>query len=307
MTYAQYGLIQASDFNNLVGGSAANVSGQLNCVLGVGNRDVGYGQTTIGNVAQYDKIYATDWASMINKLNTVRQHQTGSGTGILAPTTGNLIQYISTLSSSITSAYSSRLSYASSGSTTTGSNFTDSITDPGGSTASAIIHRFITFGSSDQARYFFNAGGKITVVTSATANNSTNRSASIVTLLNTNFVSDSMYAISYSGRSGTGGSVTEITTGSTCGYYGAPSGASYTTVCAVHPSGYYTNDSLTLGVRNSGAAGSNGGNGNVVDLRFIIVSQADADALDVTVTTRVDITPPETTYLSNSWGTITIT
>jgi hypothetical protein len=244
---------------------------------------------------------------MINKLNTVRQHQTGSGTGISAPSTGNLIQYISTLSSSITSAYTSRLSYASSGSTTTGSNFTDSLTNPGGSLASTIIHRYVTFGSSDQARYFFNAGGKVTIVTSATNNNATARSASLVTLIGTVFVSDSMYAISWSGRSGTGGSVTEITTGSNCGYYGAPSGASYATVCAAHPSGYYSNDSLTLGVLNSGAAGSNGGNGSTIDLRFIISSQSDSDPLDVTITTRVDITPPETTYLSNTWGTITVT
>ena len=308
MTYASGGLIQASDFNGLAGGSAANVSGQLNCVLGTGRRDVGYGQTTVSNVAQYNKVYATDWASMINKLNTVRQHQTGSGTGISAPSTGNLIQYISTLSSSITSAYSSRLSYASSGSTTTGSNYTTPFTATGGSSGSVTITRTVTFASGDAARYFFNGGGRLTLVTSGTNNNATSRGDSIVTLLGTNFNSDSMYAITYGGRSGSGGTVnTNLTSGSTAGYYGSTTSPTYTTVCDITSSGYYSSDNLVYSAANNNPGPTtNQDNGNVLYLKLYLFSQSDSDALDVTVTTRVDITPPETTYLSNTWGTITV-
>lgn len=307
MTYASGGLIQASDFNNLAGGSAANVSGQLNCVLGTGFRDVGYGQTTVSNVAQYNRIYATDWASMINKLNTVRQHQTGSGTGISAPSTGNLIQYISTLSSSITSAYTSRLSYASSGSTTTGSNYTNNFTQTSGLSNFIEITRTVTFGTDQNARYFFNGGGRLTLVASATNNNATSRSGSIVTLVGTNFASDSMYAITYGGRSGSGGTVVEnITTGSTAGYYGA-SAPSYTQIVGINAGGYYSSDNLNFyTATNFVGPSSNGANGNIIYLKLYVYSQADADALDTTITTRVDITPPETTYLSNTWGTITV-
>lgn len=308
MTYATGGLIQASDFNGLAGGSAANVSGQLNCVLGTGRRDVGYGQTTVSNVAQYNKVYATDWASMINKLNTVRQHQTGSGTGISAPSTGNLIQYISTLSSSITSAYSGRLSYASSGSTTTGSNYNTAFTASGASSGTVTITRTVTFASGDAARYFFNGGGRLTLVASGTNNNGQSRGDSMVSLLGTNFNSDSMYAITYSGRSGSGGTAsTNLTTGSTAGYYGSSTSPTYTTVCAITASGYYSSDSLTFSTANNNPGPTtNEDNGNVLYLKLVLFSQSDAAALDVTVTTRVDITPPETTYLSNTWGSITV-
>lgn len=309
MTYSVGGLIQASDFNNFAGGSAANVSGQLNCVLGVGNRDVGYGQTTVSNVAQYNKVYATDWASLINKLNSVRQHQTGSGTGIGAPSTGNLIQYISTLSTSITNAYNSRLSYSTTGSTTTGSNFNNSFTASAGVDGYLLVDRQVTFASADAARYFFNAGGKLTLVTTATDNNGQSRSASMVTLVQTNFSSDSMLAISYSGRSGTGGTVSQnVTTG---GYYGASTSPTFTTICYINPTGYYTSDSLSFQTASSGTSGSNGDNGNVITLRLNLTSSSigstqPLDVLNVTITTRVDITPPETTYLSNTWGTITV-
>jgi hypothetical protein len=309
MTYASGGLIQASDFNNLAGGSAgANVSGQLNCVLGIGNRDVGYGQTTVSNVAQYNRIYATDWASLINKLNSVRQHQTGSGTGITAPSTGNLIQYISTLSSSITSAYSSRLSYASSGATTTGSDFNVSFLGGAGVSNFTTVTRTVTFGTDQNARYFFNAGGRLTLVASATNNNATARSTSMVTLLGTNFGSKSMYAITYGSRSGSGGTVNlDTTTGSTAGYYGASSSPTYTNHCLISPSGYYSSDQLEYSTATNFVGPSQyDANGNVIYLKLYLFSQADADALDVTVTTRVDITPPETTYLSNTWGSITV-
>lgn len=312
MTYATGGLIQASDFNNLVGGSAANVSGQLNCVLGVGNRDVGYGQTTVSNVAQYNKVYATDWASMINKLNSVRQHQTGSGSSITAPSTGNLIQYISTLSSSITSSYTSRLTYASSGSTTTGSNYTTNMTAPETSGNVSTITRTITFASGNAARYFFNAGGKLTLVVTANNNNATARSASIVTLCSTNFNSDSMNAITYSGRSGSGGTATvNLTSGSTAGYYGLTTSPTNRSVVTITSTSYYTGDYLQLTAASNGTQGSNADNGSVIYFNLTLFSSADgssqpADDLDVTITTRVDITPPETTYLSNSWGTITV-
>lgn len=304
MTYAQYGLIQASDFNNLAGGSAANVSGQINCVLGTGYRDVGYGQSTVGNVAQYNKVYATDWASMINKLNSVRQHQTGSGTGISAPSTGNLIQYISTLTSSITSAYNNRLTYASSGTTSTGSNFNDSFTAAGNALGTKSIVRTITFGSSDQARYFFNGGGQLKLVASATNNNGNDRSSSMVSLIGTNFVSDTLYAVSNSGRSGSGGSVAFQSTA--YGYYSVGSYPSFVIACTLNPSGYYSSDKLDFSAATGGTAGSNGGRGEVVYLQLALRSQIDTSPLDVTVTTRVDITPPETTYLSNTWGTITV-
>ena len=127
----------------------------------------------------------------------------------------------------------------------------------------------------------------------------------MVTLIGTNFVSKDVYAVSFSARSGTGGTVAADTTYG--GYYNAPTYPTFTSVCIINPSGYYSTDSLTLRTSASGTSGSNGDNGNIFRMRLVLSSQADQSPLDVTVTTRVDITPPETTYLSNTWGTITVT
>ena len=50
MTYAQYGTIQATDYNTLVGGDPTTTSGTLNAVWAIGGNDKGYGQTALGNV-----------------------------------------------------------------------------------------------------------------------------------------------------------------------------------------------------------------------------------------------------------------
>ena len=46
MTYTAGQLVQAADYNGFVGGNAANVSGQLNTILGLGYGNAGYGQPT---------------------------------------------------------------------------------------------------------------------------------------------------------------------------------------------------------------------------------------------------------------------
>ena len=91
MTYSSGGTIQASDYNNF--------ATQVNNIWGTGYGNVGYGQsTTLSAVSSQGTITATQWATMINTLNSVSKHQSGgSGTGISAPTAGNQINYLSTL------------------------------------------------------------------------------------------------------------------------------------------------------------------------------------------------------------------
>jgi hypothetical protein len=311
MTYAQGGLIQAADYNGLVGGNPTDVAGTLNRVWGVGQNDRGYGQTAVSQVSAGATVTGSQWASLINNLNSAYRHNTNSsGTGLAAPTTGNTILFISTLSGYITDIYNNRLSTTGSGTTTTfSSSYSQSAAGGVSSTGSAT--RTVTFSSVDQCRYFWNAGGTITFdVTSVTNNDGTSRSGSIVTLANTNFNAKTVRARSAAARTGTGGaSVTDVTAS---GFYNLTT--SYTTFVSIAGQTYpYTGDSLLYQLLTNGTAGSYSGNGNVITLFFQTTSgttgtgpSPTSDPMNVTVNYTITVTYPSTTYLTNSWGTATI-
>jgi hypothetical protein len=333
MSYASGGLIQATDYNNFVGTSPSSTANQLNTVWAVGNGQYGYGQTAIAQVSSTGLVTATQWASVINSLNSIYVHQSGSGTGITAPTAGSLITYLSTVSTSLSTAYSNHLNANSRGTTVTGSNFAGSMNDtqvPTTGTAqqaaySQTFTRTATFASADQARYFFNAGGRLNfVVSSVTNNDSTSRSADMATLAATNFTSFYIGSTTGSGITGTGATAT--TNATTLGYWGATTSAQTLSNLTSTTSGY-TSDSLTLTVQTNGVQGSNADNGTVVTFVLTLNSAARPtltapvwggvgtaptvntvvnDTINVTVNHRIDVIPPESTNLTNSWGTVTI-
>ena len=328
MTYASGGLIQATDYNGFVGTSPSSTANQLNTVWAVGNGNAGYGQSSLAQVSSAGTVTATQWASLINTLNSVYVHQSGSGTGLGAPTAGSLISYLSVLSGDITTAYSNRLTFATQGSTTTGTVFSPAETYTNlQATATFTITRTATFASADQARYFFNAGGQLNfVITSVTNNDSTSRSADMVTLTATNFGGLTAFrAGSNGGRTGTGGTVNTAAT--SIGYYGLTTSNQTLSQITSTTSGY-TSDYINLSVKSNGVQGSNADTGTVITFTLTLYSAARPtlaapgpntpgtgttvtnivvnDTINVTVNHRVDIVYPETTNLSNTWGTVTI-
>lgn len=75
MSYSQGGLIQASDYNSIVG-SNSTTAGTINYVLSTGNGQYGYGQTALTTVSQAGLVTATQWSTAIGKLNSLSAHQT---------------------------------------------------------------------------------------------------------------------------------------------------------------------------------------------------------------------------------------
>jgi hypothetical protein len=65
MSYAQYGTIAASDYNNLVGAAVGGTANVLNTVWATGSAGAGYGQTALANVATGDTVSASSWANLI--------------------------------------------------------------------------------------------------------------------------------------------------------------------------------------------------------------------------------------------------
>ena len=165
MSYAQFGQIQASDFNTLVGANPGSTINVLNTTWATGAASAGYGQTAEGNVTTGDVITATKWANLVNKTASAATHQGSSITSVTAPVAGGVITYLSAIPTNLTTIYTNKLNAATQSSTT--SNAVVS-----GATWSSIatFTHTATFANGDAARYFFNSGGQL-AITCAHANN----------------------------------------------------------------------------------------------------------------------------------------
>jgi hypothetical protein len=319
MAYSQGGLIAASDYNTFVG-SNNTTTGTLNYVWSTGNGQYGYGQTGVSAVSGAGLVTATQWASMINTMNSVSKHQSGgSGTGLTVPTAGTLVSYLSAISGNISTYNTNHLLFNSTqGTTTTGSVYSPNFTATNGAaTQTFTITRTATFSSGDAARYFFNSGGQLNfIITSTTNGDSTSRSGDLVTLLSTNFGSYTAFrATTGGGRSGTGGTLN--TNSTSIGYYSlTTSNQTLTQITSTTTS--YTSDYVIFAVKSNGVQGSNADVGTIITFTMTIYSAARTDGtpnsggsyfndtINITPNHRVDIVYPETTNLSNTWGTVTI-
>ena len=102
MTYAQFGLIQATDYNALVGGNPTTSSGTLNAVWATGGTTAGYGQTAEANVSVGDTVTSTKWANLVNFTSNSASHQGTSITAVTAPSSGGTITYLSAIPTNLT-------------------------------------------------------------------------------------------------------------------------------------------------------------------------------------------------------------
>lgn len=311
MTYASKNLVQAADYNGFTGGNAANVSGQLNTILGLGRGNAGYGQAAVGNVsAQSDLITATQWTTLVNGVNKVRKHQSGAGfTNLSTYTTGTIVNATNNISANLTTGYTNRLTFTAAGTTTTGATYSPNFTAPNDTSSRTFgLSRTATFASADQARYFFNAGGQINlVVTGVTNGGGTTRGASLATLAATNFASLKFLAANNGGRTGAGGTVSSSNTA--LGYYSATT-SNVAAIIIQGATSSYTSDTITCFMRTNGVQGSNADNGTTMTVSLELFSGAQSpafdDSINITVNHRVDVIYPSTTFLANTWGSVTI-
>lgn len=345
MSYSSGGLIEAVDYNTFAQGGASVDHGtaNINTIWGNGTGNKGYGQsTTLSAVAgsSTQSVTATQWATLLTRLNSILTHQSGSGSGITLPTTGATISYLSSLSSSISTAFSNRLSANSNGSDYSGTGWTSNwnVSSLNAQPSTYQITRTATFASADQARYFFNAGGKLIVTMSASNVRGGSKGDDWVSLLGTKF-SSHVFNNTTNARGGSGGTVTA--SDYNIGYWGlttsnqtmmtltsatatADYGGNYVSIGAKAghvsiPQGLYGDKGYVVTFTidfNDVAADTNtavtwttggyNGNGNGAS-GATSPSQGDFnDELNLNITTNITVRPPEETNLSNSWGTVSI-
>lgn len=312
MAYSQYGKIEATDYNStLVGATNSTVANRLNTTLGVGSSSKGYGQTPIPLVGTGNVVAPSNWNNLFTNLSAIASHQNTIITAPSSVTMGSRINHLSTLSSDITNTYINSLNAIAQGTTIT-NNADRTLGWINGVTAVHII----TFASGDAARYFFNAGGQITINCSVIGGTTpisalfSNLCAACGTIYISAMNSGTATIASglYSGITKVGGSGTPVTLLSNNGYYGLSTGDTEVfrqSAAGQTPSGY-AGSYISINIRSNGRQGSNGDAGSVITITTLL--DEIPDNLQVTGLTRVTCTlrPPSTTFLTASWGTPTI-
>ena len=311
MSYAQFGTVAAADFNTLAGGNPTTTSGTLNAVWATGGTNAGYGQTAVANVAVGATVAATSqWNALVSNTANAASHQGTSITAVTAPTSGGVITYLSAIPTNLTSIYNSRLNTSAQSGTTANTVTTASTW----SNVATFTHT-VTFTSGDAARYFFNGGGQLKI-TCSHANNTAginlllnNLASNVGTVVMSSPTSGSITVVgtSYNGITKVGGGGNAPTVSTNSGYYAMTTSNAtvFTQTASTGPSGYLATFIRVL-AKTNGTVGSNGDVGNVITLYTVWDEIPDGLVVGTGSTVTVTAVPPETTYLANTWGAITI-
>jgi len=298
MAYSSGGIIEATDFN-----LRAN---QINALWGTGSAGNGYGQsTTITTASASTVVPATDWSTLIARMNSIQNHQYGSGTGITSPTSGSVITYLNTVDTFITNMINSKYTYASFGAYTPGTANTNATSWFVSSTKTFTF----TFSSGDAARYFFNAGGRIGIQSNTNTITSSGAGATFWnSFVNTGFNYWTLGS-NASVHSGTVGTYTRNVYSSTNGYYNlTTTPTSYLTLVETGTGNTnYNNNVIDVKVAGGAPFGANSDNGSVIIVTLKLFDN-DTNPFGYTNTGTTTATPfviyPETTNLTSTWGTV---
>ena len=299
MTYASGGLIEAVDYNNF----AASV----NAIWGTGTGNAGYGQSTIlGTVTAGTTVSASTWATLIQRMDQIDQHQTATTTGIGQPTAGSLITYLSTITTTLNSLTTNRLnSYATSAAVTNAT-----ATNSTGWTTQAIKEVTLTWPNANAMRYYFNAGGYVvfscdhasTVLSGNTK--STDWDALIVAAGGARINAGNSARVN-----GFTGAVsgTPSVNNTALGFYQLTAGYQIITrQYSTTATGGYNLNYITYEAKLNAAASTN--TATVLSLKATL-TDASTDVANDTVTGSLVMGfnhyPPEVVYLSNTWGAVT--
>ena len=312
MAYAQFGLVQASDFNTFVGGNPTTTTNTLNAVWATGGSGAGYGQTAVANVTIGQTVAAASWAALVSNTASAASHQGSSITSVTAPVAGGTITYLSAIPTNLTTIYTNRLNAAAQGSTSAnavarGTTWSDSVT---------FTHT-VTFANGDAARYFFNAGGQIKMTFShpggtAPDNIFSNLAIDCGTLVISGQSSGSRTVVgtSYTGVTKVGGGGNSPSPYQTNSGYFAQTASNVEifkqTANTAVPA--YVGSFISVTTKTNGTQGSNGDAGSVYTIYSIWdeVPPGNTQVIASGTTTTCTVVPPSTTNISNTWGTITI-
>lgn len=308
MTYAQFGTVQASDFNTLVGGNPTATANTLNATWATGSGSAGYGQTALANVTAGSTVTSTQWATLVANTASAATHQGSSITSVTAPAAGGTITYLSAIPTNLQTVYSNRLNASTQGSTianvvTRGTTWTTALT---------FTHT-ATFANADAARYFFNAGGQLKLTfaqpngtSMANAFNSLCSACGTLVFSAPSSGSITVAGTSYTGFRKVGGSGTPSPYLTNTGYYALTSANANVFLQTTGTPAGYTTSFINVLAKSNGTQGSNGDAGSVITLYTVWDEVPDGLTVTAGSTTTLTVVYPETTNLANTWGAVTL-
>jgi hypothetical protein len=325
MTYSTGGLIQATDYNGFVSTtSGANV----NATWSTGVTSAGWGQTALATVSTGAVVTATQWASLVNTLAAMGSQTNTIITSRSAPTTGQTISILADLNTDLTNCYNNRGNAAASGTefgTFSGTTSQTAATGSGQSAWTITFTHTVTFPSADQARYFWNAGGLVRIQYGKTStgtdadadwNTLSGQCGSIFLSGRVGGAAQIIAGTGYSGTTrigGSGGTQTALAT--TTGWYNLTS--SPTTLFQLNDTGTYTGEFIrttatatsatVLTLVTTWVSDGSSGVGTSANISGGTATASPSTTITGTApTTLVTYRPPSTNFLTNTWGTPTI-
>ena len=308
MTYSSGGLIQASDYNTIAwgtsgGGTYTASPNNLAYVWGTGSGRFGYGQSTSGFTAlsASTTVTAAQWTGVFTPVNSAASHQGVSAaslpSSVTAGTTITFLSATATALSNINGGVGSVSGALSDSAATT-------YTGPSSWQTSTTVTHTVTFSSGDTARYFFNAGGKLklsfSVPTGNARANEWNDTATKCGTITIGYLNTTQAA-------GAGAPApTTLLNANNGGYWNTTTGG------VVHFKQFsdtapYTTNYIQVTGTWSGTA-SNGGY-PVLTLTTVFGEAYDnvfQQDVGVAASASLVVSSPPTTYLSNTWGTPTV-
>jgi len=325
MTYTSGSLIQAADYN-----AFTTTAGGLNDIWATGSGDKGWGQTAFTSAAAAGTVTATQWASLVNNLSTSGTQTGTTITSRSAPTAGTTINILANVAADITSVTTNRGNAAAVGTeygTFTGTTSKTTATGSAQTTWTITFTHTVTFPSADQARYFWNAGGRVRLQygkssTGTDIDPDWNAFAalcgSIYVSGRVNSAAQTIAGTSYTGTTrigGTGGTQTTLAT--TTGWYqltGTPATIFQLNNATSPYTGEYIRTTatqtsttvLTLVTTWFQPAVSGAGTSCNITGGTAVSSPATTIGAATAPTTLCTYIPPSTASLTSSWGTPTI-
>jgi len=264
-------------------------------------------------------VTATQWASLVNTLALLGTHTNTTLTARSAPTAGQTINILSAVNTDITNVFNNRYNAYAVGTqytAWTGTNSKTAGTGPGA--WSITFTNTVTWSTSAEATYFFNAGGLIKIDVSKTATGQTgdpewNDLAN--TLCGDIWISGlatshTIAGVSYTGTTKIGGTGTPTTLSTGTGWDALVAGAADTIVYKQFAdTAPYTSNFIQHSI-------AKGASSNTLVITTLW-SASDGDAISggtaasgatpgTAPCTIVTYFPPETVNLTNSWGTPTV-
>jgi hypothetical protein len=192
MAYAVNDTITTSEYNGLLTNTTSSGTPPafgINHIFGTGTLEYGLGQTALGSVTVADTVAAAQWNSLFTSMNNVALHAGVTLTSTTAKSAGDTIAIISalttdlnTLAAAVASGCESAANGGPAGATGTANlSINDELTTASNAATvtpprwndSHVVEHVATFASANNARHYFNAGGKLQISVTRTANGGT--------------------------------------------------------------------------------------------------------------------------------------